>query len=437
MAKDNIVLIGLPGAGKSTLGVVLAKMVNYRFLDCDLLIQQKHGATLQQLIDENGVEGFLSIENSVLKGIAARRTIISTGGSAVYSEEAMEHLRKIGTVVHLKVSCDVMAQRVGDLGQRGVVVRNGASDDLKRLYDERMPLYERYADITLDVNDVHFREAAAELKGIMEGQGLLEMPVSLRRGEIYRHWRDEDRSYNVERQISFDMLDCNGHLRAAEALRLFGDAANADFAELGFTYEELYRGGYFFIVVRATCNVVRQPLEGERVTVHTWPHAVKGMQVARNFELLDAEGEAIAYAQMVYLIVDVNTGRPIRVSDFPLVEMYEVPLTVEVSKKQRIRLTEDMPEVARTTPRYSDLDKNGHVNNTHYPTFAYDVLPPAVRDRGWTDFQIEFAAEMHLDDELRLYTNDAEAAISAGDWVKVVGAQPDGTTNFGCVFKFE
>ena len=115
MARDNIVLIGMPGAGKSTLGVVLAKIVNYRFLDCDLLIQQQQGKTLQELIDERGPAGFLELENEVLKGIVAHRTIISTGGSAVYSPEAMDHLRKIGTVVYLRVGCDEMIRRVGDL----------------------------------------------------------------------------------------------------------------------------------------------------------------------------------------------------------------------------------------------------------------------------------------------------------------------------------
>ena len=434
--KDNVVLIGLPGAGKSTLGVVLAKIANYRFLDCDLLIQQQKGKTLQALIDEVGAQGFIQIENDVLKGINARRTIVSTGGSAVYSAEAMEHLRNIGTVVHLKVSFEEMERRLGDLDERGVVLRDSKVASLRDLYDERLPLYGRYADITLDVTDAQFREAAIELKGIMEGQGMLELP-SPRRGELFRHWRNEDLSFNMERQISFDMLDCNRHLKAAEALRLFGDAANADFADIAFTHQQLIEGGYYFIITRASCRKLRDPKDEGRVTVHTWPHSVKGMQITRNFEVMDIQGDVIMQCESSYLIIDAKAGRPIRIQNFPMMEMYEVPGEVDVEKRQRIKLSDDMTEVARVRPRFSDLDANGHVTNTHYPTFAYDFLPESVRNRSWTDFQIEFAAEVHLDDEIVLHMNDTEAAVASGDWVKVVGAQPNGTTNFGCLFKFE
>ena len=436
MAKDNIVLIGMPGAGKSTLGVVLAKMVNYRFLDCDLLIQQQQGKTLQALIDERGAAGFLQLENDVLKGIVAKRTIIATGGSAVYSPEAMEHLRAIGTVVYLSVSCDEMVRRVGDLEERGVVLREGSSASLADLYEERLPLYERYADIALDVTDAQFREAAIELKGIMEGRGLLEMPLGPRRGDVFRHWRDEDLTFNIERQISFDMLDCNRHLKAAEALRLFGDAANADFADIAYTHQQLIEGGYYFIITRASCRKLRDPKDEGRVTIRTWPHSVKGMQITRNFEVLDIQGETIMQCESSYLIIDAKAGRPIRIQNFPMMEMYEVAGEVEVGKRQRIKLTDDMTELARVKPRFSDLDANGHVTNTHYPTFAWDFLPADIRDKSWVDFQIEFAAEMKLGDEVVLYINDADAAIAAGDWVKVVGAQPNGTTNFGCLFRF-
>jgi shikimate kinase len=434
--KDNIILIGLPGAGKSTLGVVLAKIVNYRFLDCDLLIQQKRGKTLQELIDELGVPGFLEVENEVLSGISARRTIISTGGSAVYSQQAMAHLGSIGTVVHLQVGYDEMARRLGDLDERGVVARDGKAVDLRSLYEERMPLYERYAEITLDVDQVEFREAAIELKGIMEGRGLLDMPLSPRVGQVFRHWRDEDLTFNMERQVSFDMLDCNRHLKPTEALRLVGDAANADFADIAFTHQEMIEQGYYFIITRAICRKLRDPRDEGRVTVRTWPHTTKGMQVTRNFEVLDAEGEPILLCESSYLIIDAKAGRPIRIADFPMMDMYEIPRAVEVGKRQRIKLSEGMAEVARMQPRFSDLDVNGHVTNTRYPTFAYNALPASVRDRSWTEFQIEFAAEMHLGDEVVIHMNDAEAAVAAGDWVKVVGAQADGTTNFGCLFKF-
>ena len=124
-AADNIVLIGMPGAGKSTLGVVLAKILNYDFLDADLVIQNKHGKMLQALINEHGPQGFLDVENQDLQEINAHRTIIATGGSAVYSDQAMEHLRSIGTVVYLQISYSELANRLGDLQERGVVMKGG------------------------------------------------------------------------------------------------------------------------------------------------------------------------------------------------------------------------------------------------------------------------------------------------------------------------
>ena len=161
--KDNIILIGLPGAGKSTLGIVLAKILNYSFVDADLLIQEQTDKTLQMIIDAMGPAGFIEVENEVLKQIERRRTIIATGGSAVYSDEAMQHLKSIGTVVQLKISYDELERRLGDLDERGVVLRNGKVVELHELYDERTPLYDKYADYTIDVSDVSVREAAAML----------------------------------------------------------------------------------------------------------------------------------------------------------------------------------------------------------------------------------------------------------------------------------
>lgn len=167
MGSDNVILIGMPGAGKSTLGVVLAKALRYDFLDCDLLIQAKENATLQQLIDACGVDGFLDIENRILAGIEGERTIVSTGGSAVYSDEAMRHLSEIGTVVYLEVSLDELDRRLGDLHERGVVMRDGIGSDLGALYRERLPLYERYADITVDVEGLTVSEAVESLKSAL------------------------------------------------------------------------------------------------------------------------------------------------------------------------------------------------------------------------------------------------------------------------------
>ena len=161
--KDSIVLIGMPGAGKSTLGIVLAKILNKGFLDADLVIQNHCGKTLQDIIDAEGPEAFIAIENRILCGIEAEDTIIATGGSAVYSDEAMRHLGELGPIVYLKISYESLVDRLCDLDERGVVLRDGVSMSLRDLYDERQPLYERYADITVDVNDLSITAAARKV----------------------------------------------------------------------------------------------------------------------------------------------------------------------------------------------------------------------------------------------------------------------------------
>lgn len=168
MAKDNIVLIGMPGAGKSTLGIVLAKIMSYDFIDADLVIQNQCDKTLQKLIDACGPEGFIQVENQILSGIEASRSIIATGGSAVYSDEAMKHLTDIGTVVYLKISYDQLVNRLSDLQERGVVLKGGIGMSLRELYDERKPLYEQYAEITVDVNDLSITAAARKVADALE-----------------------------------------------------------------------------------------------------------------------------------------------------------------------------------------------------------------------------------------------------------------------------
>ena len=166
-SKDNIVLIGMPGAGKSTLGVVLAKIMNKDFLDADLVIQRQHGKTLQALIDEEGPDAFIGIENGVLCGIEASNTIIATGGSAIYSDEAMGHLAEIGTIVYLEISYESLRNRLGDLQERGVVLKGGVSMSLRELYDERRPLYERYADVSVNVDNLSITDAARKVARVV------------------------------------------------------------------------------------------------------------------------------------------------------------------------------------------------------------------------------------------------------------------------------
>lgn len=156
-------MIGMPGAGKSTLGVVLAKILGLGFEDTDLTIQNRCGKTLPALIDEYGPDGFLRIENDILKTIEASQSVISTGGSAVYSAEAMEHLRSIGLIVYLRVNLEELEQRLGGLHERGVVMKEGMGMELSAIYDERIPLYEHYAEVTIDVDGKTVRESATEL----------------------------------------------------------------------------------------------------------------------------------------------------------------------------------------------------------------------------------------------------------------------------------
>ena len=154
--KNNIVLIGMPGAGKSTVGVVLAKALGYDFLDSDLVIQAKTGKRLYEIIDESGIDGFLDVENRINAGIWAKKTVIATGGSVIYGEEAMEHLKEIGFVIYLKVSYNSLEKRLGNLLKRGVAIRSG--NTLLDLYNERIPLYEKYADSIIDEENKDIRE---------------------------------------------------------------------------------------------------------------------------------------------------------------------------------------------------------------------------------------------------------------------------------------
>ena len=147
MNRDNIILIGMPGVGKSTIGVVLAIVLGYQFVDADLLIQEAEGKLLSELIAENGTDGFIEIENRVNSQIQTHRSVIATGGSVIYGKEAMEHLKSIGTVVYLKQNLRVLQRRLRNLKGRGVVLKEGQT--LADLYKERTVLYEKYADITV------------------------------------------------------------------------------------------------------------------------------------------------------------------------------------------------------------------------------------------------------------------------------------------------
>ena len=156
----------MPGAGKSTVGVVLAKKLGYAFVDADLVIQSREGKLLHEIISERGVEGFWEVEESVGESIETDRTVIATGGSAVYGPKAMAHYKQIGTVVYLSLPLKGIRERLGDLDERGVTLREG--QDLNGLYAERFPLYEKYADITVACEGLEIREVVERIGGMLQ-----------------------------------------------------------------------------------------------------------------------------------------------------------------------------------------------------------------------------------------------------------------------------
>ena len=146
--KNNIVLIGMPGCGKSTIGVLLAKIIGFNFIDSDLLIQAREGKRLYQIINEKGLDAFNRIENEVNASISTTNTVIATGGSVVYGKEAMEHLKEIGTVVFLDVSLEELQKRIRNMATRGISMREGQS--FEDLYNERNTLYNKYCDVKIE-----------------------------------------------------------------------------------------------------------------------------------------------------------------------------------------------------------------------------------------------------------------------------------------------
>ena len=152
----NIVLIGMPGVGKSTVGVILAKMIGYHFVDTDILIQEQENRLLCDIIESDGVEGFLKIENKINSNINITDSVIATGGSVIYGKEAMEHLGEIGTIIYLKLPYNILDERLENIKGRGVVLKDGQG--LHDLYEERIPLYEKYADIVIDEEGLSVEE---------------------------------------------------------------------------------------------------------------------------------------------------------------------------------------------------------------------------------------------------------------------------------------
>lgn len=158
MANNSVILIGMPGCGKSTVGVLLAKTMLYSFCDTDLLIQQREGEALQSLVDRLGIDGFCALEEDVVSSVSdIDSTVIATGGSVVYSAKAMKNLSSLGKIVYLKLTSEEIVRRVQNIKTRGIVMHG--TQTLEGLYAERVPLYEKYADITVDCDSMSIEES--------------------------------------------------------------------------------------------------------------------------------------------------------------------------------------------------------------------------------------------------------------------------------------
>ncbi len=163
----NVIFIGMPAVGKSTVGVIVAKRLGYRFLDTDLLIQEQEGKLLKEIIAERGTEGFLEIEDRVNAGVSAERSVISPGGSVVYCENAMKHYKEIGTVVYLMISFDIINSRLKNAKNRGVVLKDGQT--FRDLYNERTALFEKYADVTICEDHLSLEETVDKVMETLAG----------------------------------------------------------------------------------------------------------------------------------------------------------------------------------------------------------------------------------------------------------------------------
>lgn len=157
----NIVLIGMSGAGKSTLGVLLAKALGMDYVDTDIVIQQHEGRLLQDIIDNDGIEKFMKVEEQIVSELKLKNCIISTGGSVIYSEKAMNVLKQGGQIIYLHVPYEEIKRRLINITTRGIVIKKGNS--LKDVYEERVPLYVKYSDITLDCSNKDIQYCVSEI----------------------------------------------------------------------------------------------------------------------------------------------------------------------------------------------------------------------------------------------------------------------------------
>ncbi len=162
MDKNNIILIGMPGAGKSTVGVILAKRIGFHFIDTDLVIQTQEKSRLQQIIDTQGIAKFRRIEEQMLLSLEPQFSVIATGGSVVYCEEGLEKLGETGILIYIQVPLTTLQERIADMGQRGLVM--GKDQTFEQLYQERTPLYEKFAQIKISGQENNVELIAAQIE---------------------------------------------------------------------------------------------------------------------------------------------------------------------------------------------------------------------------------------------------------------------------------
>lgn len=163
--KKNLVFIGMPASGKSTIGVVTAKRLGYQFIDTDLIIQEQEGKLLREIIEEKGIDGFLEIEDQVNASVQVEKAVIAPGGSVVYCENAMKHYKEIGMIVYLHVPYTEIEKRIQNARNRGVVLREGQT--LRQLYDERCRLFDQYADIRINEEGLLMGETVEKVLAVL------------------------------------------------------------------------------------------------------------------------------------------------------------------------------------------------------------------------------------------------------------------------------
>ena len=166
MNRENIVLIGMPGSGKSTCGVLAAKALLKNFFDTDLLLQNLESLHLQDIINEKGIAYFENAEEAAILSLDIQGTVIATGGSVIYSAAAMKRLSALGKIIYLHLSFDNMCERINNITTRGIVLKNG--ETLEDMYNERLPLYEKYADFTIDCDGLSVEETVEKIVAAAE-----------------------------------------------------------------------------------------------------------------------------------------------------------------------------------------------------------------------------------------------------------------------------